>query len=126
MVLKLSIVHVTLALACLVSIGSGQTRDDQVAWLRNLQDNVPTLLEARISEDNSRETHEGITTENIITTSVRSPIPPTIEERDPKKKPTNTPKNTTQSDDGSGSGKAGISTPLCIGVGIVITAAFLQ
>ncbi|KAI2465372.1 hypothetical protein F4781DRAFT_435502 [Annulohypoxylon bovei var. microspora] len=113
MITKTTILQALLISTCLISTGSSETGQDQVAWLREVQNDdsvyVPNLER---SDDAPREVHEA------------TYIKESAEKRDPKKKP-NSNNNTTNQNDDSGAGKADMSMSSSIGVGLFVAVAFL-
>ncbi|KAI1456102.1 hypothetical protein F4805DRAFT_251139 [Annulohypoxylon moriforme] len=117
MTAKTTLLQALLMSACLISTGLCKAEENQVAWLRDGQnDNSVHVPELDSLKDALNEIRDVVSIKESSTSA---------EKRDPKRPKTNNNKNTTNGDD-SGVGKVDLSMPLSIGAGLVMMVVFLQ
>ncbi|XXH02076.1 hypothetical protein Hte_008441 [Hypoxylon texense] len=120
MIPKPSIFQFLLVSTCLTAVTLARGQENQVAWLRNAQDNAAVSdLKVERLVDASHETRRAITADDNVV------APPNVlfEKRDPRKRPSNGSGNSTSTDDDdSGAGATDISLSFSIGISLVIMA----
>ncbi|KAI4863302.1 hypothetical protein F4820DRAFT_427571 [Hypoxylon rubiginosum] len=119
MIPNFSILQFLLASICLAPVTLGQAQDNQVAWLRNAQDNVAVSdMKVERLADALQETRRAITADENVVALLTVPS----EKRDPKRKPSSGNNNSTSTDDDSGAGTTDMSLSLSIGISLAIMA----
>ncbi|KAI1386025.1 uncharacterized protein F4822DRAFT_360580 [Hypoxylon trugodes] len=123
---KISILPAVLISARFISTGLAQDEENQVAWLRDVQnDESVSLAEIETLNDDSQVAEDVIPANENIVALVNDSISSDIEQRDPRRRPFRN-RNMTNNNKDSGVGRIDISVPLSLGVGVTIMVAFLQ